>query len=282
LGLRLPGQSEEEEALSVQFGWFDAGWFETVRTPLVAGRSFTREEVLRGDSLIVINETLARRLWPGENPIGRRVIFQGNRVVVGVARDGKYRNLREEPMRYAFLPFNPCCNAMLYVRARGDAAVALRALREEVTTLNADVALQRPRLLADDIALLLLPQRIAAGMIGAFGFMDLLLATLGIYGVLSYYVAQRIPDFGICLALGARPNDVIRPVLRQGVRLAAIGGAIGLALATVVTRLASSFLYGVGTKDLVTFIVVPVILGAAALLASYLPARRASRVDPVR
>jgi ABC-type antimicrobial peptide transport system permease subunit len=169
----------------------------------------------------------------------------------------------------------------LHVRSRLSTAETLEKIREEVRALDPNIALERTKALSDIVGFSLVPQRFGAVLIGVFGLLGLLLASIGVYGVLAFQVAQRSREIGIRLALGATVRGVLGLVLRQGTRLALIGGVIGLTLAVGVTRYLQSFLFGVSPLDPVTFTAVPVVLMFVALLASYIPARRAARVTPL-
>jgi predicted permease len=273
------------EGVTVPFGIVDPTYFATLRTRFAAGRVFSEAEARTAD-VAVINETMARQFFGAADPIGRRIVLgEVETEVVGVVRDGKYRSLREPQRPYAFLPFGrrfgSPTTAVVYVHARTDEAAALAALREEIAALDADVVLQQAGTATDGIAFLLIPQRIAAIVIGCFGVVGLVLAAMGVYGLISYYVVQRTREFGVRLALGGNRWAVVEPVVMQGLRLTTIGLVVGALLAFGVVRLASSFLYGIDAADLPTLAVPALVLTMAALLASYVPARKASRVDPL-
>jgi predicted permease len=267
----------------VTWGAAGAGYIETVGIPLVHGRSFTDAIAPGSAPVVIINETLAHRFWPGQSPIGQQINLVGMREVIGVVRDGKYRSLDESPTPYAFLPFPQVYSARMtiHARARVDEASAMRAVRDEVARLDANIALENVGRLSGQLDVYSLPQRVAAASIGAFGLVGLALAALGIYGVIAYHVATRTRELGIRLALGARGGDVVRSVLRRGIALFGVGVTIGFPLSLAVGRLARNLLYGVGSADAATFGTVTVLLCAVTLLASWLPARRAARVDPM-
>ncbi|MEP6835223.1 MAG: ABC transporter permease [Gemmatimonas sp.] len=268
---------------SVTYGVADANYAATMRIPLMAGRMFSDIDVQNSTPVTVVNETLARRLWPGKNPIGQFLPLNGDREVIGVVRDGKYRELDEAPRSYAFLPVSQRYSPRLtvHVRARGDRAAALRALREEVAKLDPDIAVEKTGALSVEIASHYLPQRIAAWSLGVLGLFGLALAAFGIYGVIAYQVAQRSHEFGIRLALGARKADITNSVLRVSVRIMLLSVLIGTSLAIAVARLAQSYIYGVGATDATTFAAVIILFAGVVLLAGYIPARRAARVDPM-
>ena len=267
----------------VTMGVVDANYLSAVRVPIVSGRGFLTSDTPASEWVVVVNETLARRLWPGESPLGQQLkLADGARVVVGVARDGKYRSLDEAPAAYAFLPSaqHYSSSMTIHVRARGRMDAALAALRTDVAALDRNVAVERPRALATDLDLYFLPQRVAAFVIGIFGLVGLALAGVGIYGIVAYDVARRTRELGIRLALGARGTDLVMSVLVRGGAIVGVGIAIGLPVALVVARLATGFLYGIRVLDPLTFFAAPAVLGLIALGVSYVPARRAALVDP--
>jgi predicted permease len=280
-GIELPDGSR----VAVTWGVIDDRYLAAMRIPIVAGRGFDASHTAESTPVVIVNETMARRLWPGTSPLGQRIALEGKveREVIGVVRDGKYRSLDEAPMAYAFFPlkqrYTP--RIIVHARARSDMAAAIKALHEETAALDANIAVERAGPLADRLELLFLPQRVAAWVVGVFGVVGLGLAALGVYGVIAYTVAQRTREIGIRLALGAQGRDVVGVVLRQGVVVIGIGIAIGLPAAMGIARLASAFLYGIGAADPATFVTVPVLLACVALLASFVPARRAARVDPM-
>jgi putative ABC transport system permease protein len=262
----------------------DAGYFEAVATRLVAGRAF-RESDRTGPLVTVINQALADRLWPGEAPVGRDVRINGEvYTVAGVTRTGRYQTLIEPDRAYAFLPLRDQLRTsrMIYVKGRSSAPQALETLRQAVAALDPDIALEQAVPLADAVRVFTVAQRIAATMIGFFGLAGLLLAAIGIYGIVAYQVAQRSREFGIRRALGATGADVVRLVLRHGLTLSLIGGLAGIILSIAGSRLTTGFLGSLAPPDVMPFIAFPLILGATSLLASWLPARRAAKVDPMR
>jgi predicted permease len=295
-GVTLPGESADgSRGTDFLFAIVDAGYFETMRVPIMAGRAFTAADEVAGRAFaaadapdgvpaVVVNEEFARRLWPTESPVGRTLRLLGHTVrVVGVARDGgKGRGLNDDGHAWAYLPAaRQWLTTTIYVRARSDPAAALTAIRHEVSALDPNIALVQPRTVSSQLDVYLLPQRLAAGFIGAFGMVGLALAAIGLYGMLAFHVAQRTRELGIRMALGARKGDVVRDVLRQAARMVIAGVAAGLVLAVAIGHLARAFLFGIGAADPLTLVAVPMLLGGVALLASYIPARRAAAVDPM-
>jgi ABC-type antimicrobial peptide transport system permease subunit len=232
----------------------------------------------------VINERLASHLWPGANPIGQ-VLYMGSEAleVIGVAADGKYEAYMEEPRFFLYQPMEQhySGSGVLLARSRTEAAAVLPGIRSALASLDPNVAVEQSMPLATLIGFSIFPQRLAASMIGVFGVVGLLLAAIGLYGILAFQVETRRREIGIRMALGAYGRDVVRLVLRSSARLVAIGIVLGLAVSLGATRLLAGLLYGVAPVDPATFAAVPLLLAAVALMASYLPVRRATRVDPM-
>jgi len=266
-------------------------YFETIGTPLLQGREFTNQDRQDTEKVAIVNETFVRRLIPdaasGESALGRRISFEGGQGpflrIVGVVRDGKYFNIYEEPRSFIWTSLSQSYNnsASLVVRTTGDSNAALAGVRNTVRALDGDLPLYEVKTLNDHLLLALFPGRIAASVLGAFGLVALILAAIGIYGVTSYSVAQRTREIGIRMALGARLADVLRLVIGSGLKLVVIGVGLGLLGAYVLTRALTSLLSGVSPTDPVTFIFVSLLLIAVAVLATYIPARRATKVDPL-
>jgi predicted permease len=286
-GSRRAGRPDDD-AVETYWGFADVGFIELLRVPMRAGRTFTAADDSAAPPVAVINETLARQLWPGTSPqevLGRQLDSRDRRMtVIGVMGNGKYTTLHEPERPYAFIPFaqNFRPSAVLHVRGRGSSAATLRAAREELAALNPNVALERPQVLADVVGgFYLAPQRIGAFLVGVFGLIGLTLAAAGLYGVLAFGVAQRLREFGVRLALGARTTDIVRLVLRHSVIVVATGVAIGLIVALAAGRLVAGFLFGLNPADPLTLVAVPLVLILVALLASAIPARRAAAADPM-
>ncbi len=269
---------------NMRFNVVDTAYFRTMRMELVAGRGFTPADRAGAGDVTVVNETLARRLWPGLSPLGRQ-LRMGKRIfdVIGVVRDGKYQFVTERPQAFAFLLYaqNFESRMALHVRSRLPSATVFAEIERAVQALDPNVALENQQALTQTVELSLFPQRIAADLIGLFGLAGLLLAAIGVYGVLAMHVAQRRREFGIRMALGASSSALLRAVLAQGALLALAGAGIGLAAAFGLTRFLRTLLYGVSPFDPPSFAAVPVLLLAVALLASLIPARRATRADPL-
>src|SRR5688572_3657711 len=266
-------------------------YFETMRTPLVQGREFTDHDQTKTEAVAVVNETFVRRLLPhvssSSEAIGKRISFNSPTgpfmSIVGVARDGKYFNITEDPRPFIWTPLaqDYWSNGILTVRTEGNPESLFAAVRKEVQSLDPNLPLFDVKTLTEHMQFALFPARIAAMVLGVFGLVALLLSAIGIYGITSYTVAQRTHEIGIRLALGAQLSDVLKLVLSHGLKLTIIGAAIGLLGAYVATRAITSVLYGVTATDPLTFVFVSVLLIGVALIASYVPSRRATKVDPM-
>jgi predicted permease len=273
----------------VDFNSIAPRYFETMTMPLVRGRDFTWQDTAESAPVVIINETLARRLWPDEDPIGKRLTTGGPpnanplREVIGVARDAKYRTLFESPRREMFLPIlqNYHSEASLQVRAAGNPAQLISSVQHEVSSMDRNLPVFKVKTMSEQLDSSLTPQLLAAKLIGTLGALALLLAAVGIYGVMSYAVAQRTHEIGVRMALGAQASDVLKLVVGRGLKLTLIGVGIGLAGAYALTRAIESFLYGIGPTDPVTFVGISLLLTGVALGACLAPARRAIKVDPM-
>jgi predicted permease len=264
----------------------DAGFFEATGIPIVRGRAFSEADRENAPMVAIVNQTMAERVWPGTDALGERFrVFGESWVieVVGVARDAKYVTLGEAPAPHFYLPmrqhFSP--GATLHVRTAGDPASALGAVRQRVQALAPNLPLVGVQTIGAVLDQVLWAPRMTAGLLGVFGTLALLLAALGIHGVMSYSVAQRTQEVGIRMALGAKAGDVLRLVMVQGLGVIGIGAVVGACAAFVATRGLASLLFGVGTADPLAYGGTVVVLLLAGALACYLPARRATRVDPL-
>lgn len=266
------------------------GYFSAMRIPVVSGRYFTDADDAGRPNVAIVNRTMARRYWPGLDPIGRRfrmavgIAPTDTFTVIGVAADGKYESLNEPstPLVYVTYPQRPIASLYmnLLVRTRGNPLATVSAVREQIHALDRGVEPLMLQTLDDYIDPAFLPIRVASVLLAILGAAALLLASLGLYGVMAYAVAQRRQEIGIRMALGAQVRDTAALVLKQGLRLATGGAAAGLLVALALTRVLSRFLYGVSPKDPLIFAGAALVLILVALLASYVPARRAMRVDP--
>jgi macrolide transport system ATP-binding/permease protein len=287
-GMRIEGYTPRpHEDMEVALTAVGPGYFETMRIPVHKGRPLLESDGPGRPLVAVVNEAFVRRYWNGQEALGRRLRLGGEQApyteVVGVARDGKYRTLGEDPRPFVFLPLLQDYDgeATLIARTGGSPAEVASQLRRRLFEIDPRVPVFDVKTMDEHLRFTLLPIRLAASVLGLFGAVALLLATLGLYGVMSYVVSQRHREVGIRMALGARPADVLRLVVGQGMRLTLVGMAAGLAAALALTRLVSGLLYGVSPIDPWTFAGVSAVMGSVALVACLLPARRAARVDPL-
>ncbi len=278
-------KSEAEIAFSNNV---DPGYFQTMRIPIVAGRTFTPNDNESSLQVAVINETMAQRFWPGQDPIGKRFQTSLNgplTQVVGVTRPGKYLYLYEPPRSFFYVPLAQKYRTPITLElfTQGDPLNYVSAVRAQIHDLDPSLPVYDVKTMESHImdGKAMLPARLAASIAGIFGLLGLALAVIGIYGVMSYSVSQRTHELGVRMALGARPWNLIRMVFRQGLSLTLTGLTIGLVLALLVTRLMKSILYGVSATDWVIFTGVSIVLTFVAGLACYIPAYRAARVDPL-
>ena len=261
-------------------------YFHTMEIPL-RGRDFTERDDKEESRVAIINETFARRFFPGREAIGRRFNFSGPDKpyweVVGVAADGKYNSLGEDPKAAFYRPLlrDYSTNATLVARTTGDSNSALAALRGELLRMDSALPLYNVQTLSEHMNVPLFPFRMAATVLGSFGVLAIVLAAIGIYGVMSYVVASRTREIGVRIAVGAAKRDVLILIIKQGMTLAIIGLGSGLLIAFGVAQLMAKLLFGVSPVDLVTFAGVTLLLGLVAVVACYIPARRAMKVDPL-
>ena len=261
-------------------------WFETMRVPLRSGRTFTDDDNAKAPPVVVVNETFARQYFPGESAVGKKIAI-GRRpepaLVVGVAADVKNQGLQKDPQAQLYLPFPqlPWSDMNLLMRTDVAPAAAIATVRAQIAAVDGNQPVNEIQTAEELIDNSRAQPRFTMLLIGGFSGTALVLAVLGVYGVLSYSVGQRQQEFGIRLALGAQRTDIQRMVMRQGLLLALTGIVAGLCVAWMITRLLENVLYGTGSRDLATFAFTPVVFLLVAALASYLPARRAMNVEPV-
>jgi predicted permease len=259
-------------------------YLETMRTPLLAGRDFTDQDTADSQPVAIVNQAFVDRYWPGQNAIGKRA-YDGYvwRTIVGVVANGKYRRLIYDPTPLLMKPLaqNQESEVILHVRTRGEPMAMAGAVERAIHSLKGDLPLYNITTLKESMQMGSIFERLAVTFAGSFGLLALLLAAVGIYGVVSYSTRQRTHEIGIRMALGAGKGDIFREVLRQGLVLTGCGLAAGLAASLFLTRFLRSLLYGVGRADGLTFVTVGLVLCLVALVACYLPARRAAAVDPV-
>ncbi len=271
-------------------GMVTPGYFATMEIPMLRGRVFTERDNKDAQPVAVVNEAFARLFFPGADPagaaIGKRFRRQQEGTlaeIVGVVKDGKIFSLGETPQPYVYFPIfqNYSGEVTLVARSTGDARALLTSMRSDVNALDATLPVYEVKTMEEHLGFSLFPMRVAASMSGAFGLLALALAGIGIYGVMAYAVSQRTREIGIRIALGARKSDVLRLIAGRGLTLVAIGLSIGLAAALLLTRLMESLLFDVSATDPLTFIAIASLLAFVALLACWIPARRAAKVDPM-
>jgi len=284
----LEGVDQDAGAVPANLGSISPEYFATLGVPLVRGRDFAATDGTGAPLVVIVNETLARRLWPDQDPVGRRLRLYGReeplREVIGVAKDGKYDELTERPRSFVYFPerqHSDVSDISLVVKTTGDPRPLAGALTTAVHELDATLPIFRLETLEQALLNRLDKERGASSLLGVFGTLALLLAALGLYGVMAYAVSQRTREIGIRVALGAGQAHVLRQFVGEGVRLAVVGVVIGLALSVALTRVIAQFLYGVTATDAATFAAGAVVLCVVAVAASWLPARRAARVDPM-
>jgi putative ABC transport system permease protein len=255
-----------------------------MRIPILAGREFTARDRKDAPGVCIINQTMAQRFWPGQNPVGRHVgTWNHQWTIAGVVKDIKYHSLSESPEPFLYFPFlqDTAGDANILIRTTGDPLKFLPQVREQVRALDSGVAVLESDSVANLLSVSLFAYRTAATLAAVLGGLGLLLAAIGIYGVLSYSVSQRSHEIGIRMALGADQRNVLGLVVGQGMRLTLLGVGLGLVAALATMHLLGALLYGVTANDPVTFAVVMVTLCAVALIACFIPARRAMAVDPI-
>jgi predicted permease len=294
-GFSLGGVMKEGERTPEKFG-HPADWnivspeyFETLRLPIVRGRGFSAADRQGTPPVMIVNETLARQFWPGEDPLGKTIVVANpidgttRYEVIGVARNAKYRSLGDEARLFVYVPLaqrymgemDLILRTAVGQSAIGDVRTLLRTMAPTLPIVNA-------MSYGDYVAINLLPQRIAVALAGTLGLVGLMLAAIGVYGVTAYAVARRTREIGVRIALGADRRDVRRLIVQQGVGLGAIGIAIGGVLALAASQVLGSLLLGVSPADPLTFVAITLLFLGTTLLATWAPARRAMAIDPVR
>ena len=276
----------EGESMEVNRDLVAPHYFDLLKIPLLEGRDFRESDDSFAAPVMIVNQTFAQRYFNGGDPVGRRVLF-GDKwsTVVGLVRDSKYFDVAEAPRPHFFAPFRQVAGKdtrpHFFMRVAGDPDAFVATLRREVAAVDPNAGAFFAMPLTEYTEVTMLPQRVAASLLAAMGMVSLALAAVGLYSLMAYAVTQRTQEFGVRMALGAQQSDVLWDVLRRGMTLTAAGLAVGIACALAVTRLVGSMLVNVKADDPLTFGGVAVFLALVALLASYLPARRATQVDPM-
>jgi putative ABC transport system permease protein len=270
------------------------GYFAVMGIPLRAGRDFTDADDMAHAGVVIINEAAAKRFWPNENPLGKRItIGMGQEVklygkavsreIIGVVGNVKHEELKDEFQPEMYIPAShlPTLNMTLVVRSRASTESLINSIRRVVQSKDPEQPIRRAQLLETAVARSVAPQRLVAALLSLFAGLALTLAMVGIYGVMSYSVAQRTHEIGVRMALGARSRDVLKLILRQGMTLSLVGVGAGLLVSAALTRLMKGLLYGVSPNDPLTFVGIALLLTVVTLLAALIPARRATKVDPM-
>ncbi|MCP9495786.1 MAG: ABC transporter permease [Pyrinomonadaceae bacterium MAG19_C2-C3] len=281
----MPPPGEEPSA---QFRVVTSDYFQTMEIPLTRGRALTeRDTETSAPPIAVVNERLAKRIYPNDDPVGKRFKFVGDDEwvqVVGIVPDTKTRRMDAPPEMQIYVPFarRAAYRAMtIVVRTDADPARIAPAVRKQISEMDAELPVYDVQTMEDVVAQSLWQPRLFGGMFLVFAAIALVLASVGVYGVIAYSVSTRTHEFGIRMALGAQAGDVLRLVIKQGMILVAIGVALGLIGAFLLTRVLAGLLYGVTATDPLTFLSIPLLLICVALVASFIPARRATKVDPM-
>ena len=277
-----------EESDNAAYSVVTPDYFRALRVPVLRGRAFTERDDAGSPMVAVVNETLARKVFPGEDPVGKHITIWRDekfpREIVGVVGEAKPQGLDSDPMFQIYVPERQDAawgGLSLVVRARGDAAALAQAVRGEVRALDPAQPVYDVKTMAQVLSDSTAYRRVTMFLMALFAALALVLAAVGLYGVVSYSVAQRTREIGLRMALGAQTRDVLRLVLRQGGALILAGVLAGVVAALAATRALSSLLYGVSTTDASVFLLVALLLSAVALLACLVPARRATKVDPM-
>jgi len=282
LGKTAPSEND------IQNNVVGPAFFTTMALPMVLGRALGPQDTEKSPKVAVINETMARRFFPNESPIGRRFGLgppehSGDTEIVGVAKDAKYENLQENPQAAAYYPYTQHIGYLgnFEVRFSGDLRGIVPEVRRAIGEVIRNLPITEVRTLAEQVDGSLVAQKLMARLSSFFGLLALLLASIGIYGVLSYAVARRTSEVGLRMALGAKASNVVWLVMRDVVALVTVGLAIGVPAAVALERLVSTMLFGLTNIDAVSIAAAVTVLVAVSGVAAYLPARRASRVDPM-
>jgi predicted permease len=285
-GYVIPGSPSEtpDGTWAVDNATVSPSYFDVMDVPILQGRPF-EEADREGDPVVIVSEAFVHRFYPGEDVVGRSIETRGgDRLqIVGVARDAKVRTLGEAPRPYVYQAMRTAdfFGTQLVVRGRGTSADVLATAQSVLRDLDPDMVVMEAKTMNEHLAIMLFAPRMGALLLAVFGGLALVLSAIGIYGVVSYAVAKRTRELGIRMSLGASARDVVVMAVSGGMRLVLVGGGVGVLLAAAVTWSLKGFLFGIQPTDLVTFALIPVLLTGVALLAAFVPARRASAVNPV-
>jgi macrolide transport system ATP-binding/permease protein len=274
----------KDEDMRLNYETVGPQYFQTMRIPFVHGRDFDERDREGAHGVVIINETMARRYWPGGDALGRRLKLTKDWLeVVGIAKDVKNRSLSETPQPFLYLPLlqDYRSNMILVARTAIEPEQMSQSVRAEVAALDPGIPIFDVKTLEEHVGISLFLQRMAATLLSIFGLLALSLAAIGLYGVMAYSVSQRTRELGIRVSVGAERRDIFKLILGQGLAISVVGLLAGLVAALAVTRLTAKLLYGVSATDPITFIVITLLLLCVTLLACYFPARRATKVDPM-
>jgi putative ABC transport system permease protein len=282
----IPGMelSPGKAHLNIRYNIVSPNFFRTVGTRILRGRDFSQLDTPAAPKVVIINETMARQFWPNQEALGRFLRIEGkDHQIVGVVESGKYVYLHDAPEPYMFFPFSQMFSveAILFVEMGGDSQALAQTILREAQSVDKNLPVVDATTLQEYMRSTLGEERASVSLLTGLSVLGIFLAAVGLYGVVAYLVSRRTHEFGIRMALGARQGDVLRMVLGRGIGLAALGAGVGLVAAFGVAQLMSSRLYGVTPLDALTYAASTVVVIAVALLASYLPARRATKVDPM-
>jgi putative ABC transport system permease protein len=289
--LEIEGQAADTERLPIaEFSSVSPEFFQVLKTPVIRGRTFTEADDSKGQPVVIINDTLARRYWRGEDPVGKRVKFgQGQAfsrpwmTIVGVVGDIKSDGFDAASDSVLYTPSNqrPSYASVLYMRTAVDPAIVGEAIRREVQAVDPNIPVFDVRTMEDVVAKYLGERRFALELLGVFAGVAMLLASIGIYGVMAYTFSQRTNEIGIRMAMGAQPRDILRIAVGEGAAVVAVGVACGLIGSAILTRFLQSMLFDVKSTDPMTFATIAALVTVVTLLACLVPAHRATRVDPL-
>jgi len=288
-GLRVEGEPASSQGIgNIETNSVSANYFRTMNVPILRGRGFTPQDDENGQLVVLINETMARQVWKGRNPIGSRLLGIESRkglplLVVGIVGDTRDVTLSEAPRPNLYYPLAqaPSANLNLLVRSKDDPAKLAPALRERIWSIDKDQPITNVQTMESVLARSVAEPRFRTILVGTFAVLGVILASIGIYGVVSYSVSLRTREIGVRVAMGAQKKNVMQLVVGQGLRIAAIGITIGLVVAFSLSKFLASQLYGVSSRDPWIFAGITLVLAATSVLACWIPARRATKVDPL-
>jgi predicted permease len=288
IGITFPGTDiPNQTPRNIDYNIVTPQYFDTMGIPLLQGRDFEARDTAETAGVVIVNEAFVRRFWQGQNPIGKQINLAGGKApleVVGLAKNSKYYGWREDALPFIYLPFEQTYRPgmTLHINSEGDPAALINSVRELARDLDRGVPIFNVRTMTEHLGVALFEIRAAAVMLTIFSLLALALAMVGLYGMMAHSVNQRKREIGIRIALGAQRSDILKLVLGEGLILTLVGLVIGIGLAAGLTRFISVLLYDVSPLDLTTYGLVALLLTAVAFLASFLPAREAIKVEPIK